>query len=505
MRLLSRSRLTVIVVLAALIGIAFYLRTFALWRDFVFVYDQGRDALEVTKILHGNLTLVGPTTGLFGVFLGPFWYYFLAPFYLFGQGNPMVAAYGIAAIASLAIIPLYIYAAKTGGKLAGFIAAFLYVISFSQIMFARWLSNPSPLPITSLILFLSVIKAVNSRQKRWFFWVGILLGLSVQMEAANAVFFIPTLVIIGITELKLWIWPISKLKQSILSTRSFWGALLIGFVILLVPQGVFELRHKFTSTRALIRSFQVRDTTVSRNIPVRIEKLVELYGKGLFPSQEAIILPFMAAVIILGIKERKQLWKNLPFRVAFWWFVIPFMGDLFYSGNHGNFWDYYIIAQHNALYILIAAVLAVGIKARKISSVISWALLLVLVLLGLSTNLKSWRGFLTPYDKRISLSLQLEAINWMEADAAGQPFGEWAYTPSLQDDVYRYLISYTAKRTGVMPVEHPEHTPLMYFIVEDDPGREKLRQEWITEKSAIGRIEYSKSFGAVTVFRVKRT
>ena len=58
-----------------------------------FHYDQGRDALVIWDLIHnGKLFLIGPTTGLAGVFRGPFYYYLIAPFYLIAGGNPVIPA-----------------------------------------------------------------------------------------------------------------------------------------------------------------------------------------------------------------------------------------------------------------------------------------------------------------------------------------------------------------------------------------------------------------------------
>ena len=44
-----------------------------------FYYDQGRDALVIWKLMHeGKPFLIGPVTGLQGIFLGPFYYYALS-------------------------------------------------------------------------------------------------------------------------------------------------------------------------------------------------------------------------------------------------------------------------------------------------------------------------------------------------------------------------------------------------------------------------------------------
>ena len=62
--------------------LAFVLRTYRIGELLDFHYDQGRDALVIWDLINkGKLFLIGPTTGLAGVFRGPFYYYLIAPFY----------------------------------------------------------------------------------------------------------------------------------------------------------------------------------------------------------------------------------------------------------------------------------------------------------------------------------------------------------------------------------------------------------------------------------------
>src|SRR3972149_7755166 len=60
---------------------------------FAFNYDQGRDFLAVSKIIwEKDLVLIGQTTGLSGIFYGPWWYYFLAPVVFVSGGDPQKVA-----------------------------------------------------------------------------------------------------------------------------------------------------------------------------------------------------------------------------------------------------------------------------------------------------------------------------------------------------------------------------------------------------------------------------
>ena len=112
-----------------------------------FWYDQGRDALVIWDfIYHGKFFLIGPVTGIEGIFLGPFYYYLLSPFYFLGGGNPVWAAAGLCSIAVGAVFLLFYLGKKFWGYPVGLLAAlmssadsFLNVISISAIRdFAGW-------------------------------------------------------------------------------------------------------------------------------------------------------------------------------------------------------------------------------------------------------------------------------------------------------------------------------------------------------------------------------
>ncbi len=62
--------------------------------NFPFTTDQARDMLDLRQLVVGlNPVLVGPTTSINGVFLGPSYYYFnVIPFFI-GQGDPAFLVY----------------------------------------------------------------------------------------------------------------------------------------------------------------------------------------------------------------------------------------------------------------------------------------------------------------------------------------------------------------------------------------------------------------------------
>src|SRR3990167_5271282 len=91
--------------------IAAFMRLYKIADYMTFLGDEGRDVLVVYNILHGKLTLLGPTSSVGGFFLGPIYYYFMAPFLLLFNYNPvgpavMVALFGVATVGLIYFVAL---------------------------------------------------------------------------------------------------------------------------------------------------------------------------------------------------------------------------------------------------------------------------------------------------------------------------------------------------------------------------------------------------------------
>jgi 4-amino-4-deoxy-L-arabinose transferase-like glycosyltransferase len=168
-KFLSRNYGKIIIVLILIIA-AFY-RLYRIKDYMVFLGDEGRDALVAYQILHGNLTLLGPTASVGGFFLGPIYYYFMAPFLWLYNYDPvgpaiMVALFGIATV-------WFIY--KIGkeffGTEVGLIAAGLYAISPLVVTYSRSSWNPNLMPFFSLLALYLTYKALEKKTLNyWFYW-----------------------------------------------------------------------------------------------------------------------------------------------------------------------------------------------------------------------------------------------------------------------------------------------------------------------------------------------
>ncbi len=495
-----------IVFLVGLCASAFYLRSYALYRDLFFAFDQGRDAWEIVKLMQGDLTLIGPVTGLTGVFLGPFWYFVLLPLYWIGKGNPVVPAVGMIGLHTLCVAIIYSVAKRISSWKAGVISSVLFTISFSNIMFSRWLSNPSPLPFLSLLSFITLWKAIASKKMCYFVVAGLLFGLCMQLEAANAVWYIPTVILVYAYEVVFVEKKLGTFKEKVLTLLQ-WGVFTaIGFCLTLIPQLLFELKWNFLISKNLITAFSTTHSiTLAESLPTRLRLLFELYSRGMIGDRVVLGLPIAVLLVVLLIVLRRHFQQNRGLRIILLWFLVPLFFHAIYTGNYGNFWDYYAVAQHVPLYILIGALIGLAMSVYSRAKPLLTGITVVLLLSSAILNYERWKGFLTPYADRFSLQMQVEATRWIASKAGTTRYGTWVYTPDAQDQAHRYVFYWIGKQTKSMPGPHVEQEPLIFMVVEDDPGHAKRREEWLATNQTFGNLLETKKFGAITVYMMENT
>src|SRR3989344_6018677 len=170
-----------VAVLLILLSAAF-LRLYRIQDYMTFLGDEGRDVLVVYNMLHGDLTLLGPAASVGGFFLGPIYYYFMAPFLLLFNFNPVGPAVMVALFGIATVWLVYRVGSEFFGSRAGLIAAALYGISPLVIAYSRSSWNPNPMPFFSLLFLYILYKAVNRNKIILFAFCGILLGILMQLH-----------------------------------------------------------------------------------------------------------------------------------------------------------------------------------------------------------------------------------------------------------------------------------------------------------------------------------
>ncbi len=215
-----------------------------------FLGDEGRDALVVYNILHGHLTLLGPTSSVGGFFLGPIYYYIMAPAMWVAGYSPVGPAVMIAIFGILTVWLVYYVGSKFFDTTSGLIAAALYAIAPVVILYSRSSWNPNLMPLTTLLLMYCLYKAVAKNSWKLFGLVGLLLGIAMQLHYL-AVFTGPIIAVYTITGG--YIVLSGKNRPFIWKNIGKNGLVIIlGFIIGWSPFLAFEARHGFNNIRAIL-------------------------------------------------------------------------------------------------------------------------------------------------------------------------------------------------------------------------------------------------------------
>lgn len=454
----------------ALLGVlllAAFLRLYRIQDYMTFLGDEGRDVLVVYEILHGNLTLLGPTASVGGFFLGPIYYYFMAPFLFFFNYNPVGPAVMVAIFGISTVYLIYKVASEFFSKTAGLIAAFLYSVSPLVISYSRSSWNPNLMPFFSLLILYALYKA-NQKNKAWLFLaLGFLLGITMQLH------YLATFLSVIVAA---YIFVLRRPKYSQIMKK--YSYILIGFLIGWSPFIAFEARHGFLNIKsifAFVFSPTGKDAIVESQgfFPTTFDVFFRLFARliGAFPPPEQIVLHskflifiWQIGILVLAIvssylliKKAYKLFKSKkePFDKYLLLSVWLVLGIVLFGLYRKQIYDYYFGFMFPLPFILAGYAFKVLFDKKKLYRYASVFALLLLAALNLSGN---------PFRFEPNRQLkQTETIAKFVIDKTeGKPYNFALVSNANSDFAYRYFFK----------IWNSE--PVMIQNPNDDPGRKSV-------------------------------
>ena len=517
-RLNTISYVILFVVLLASLFIRVY-RTQALLG---FYYDQGRDALVVWDLWHeGKPFLIGPVTGLRGIFLGPFYYYLIAPFYLIGKGNPVYPAVFLAFVSCVAILFLYIASTKIHSRTAGLIAATIAAFSYKIFTHSRWLSNPNPILLTSVIFFWSLWEIENNNKdlkikgQKINFWgivEALMVGLSLQLEAASAFFYILVIFIFFIWHYtnRCRTFSLKGLVAILKEIRDDKLTLLVSFfviVLTLVPQIAFNFRHDnilLNNFKDLFFEEKAFRGLTKFVLEERTKYFWRVFSTLFFDGRERFATLFITisfSMLIASFNKFKD--KVLPLFTIF--ILPPVVGYYLFQGNYGNIYDYYMSGYY-MIFILLFSIGMAELWRKKLGFLIFLAFFyhffsLNKVLIG---------NYLTatPATRPIALEDEIAAVDFIYNDAKveREPFNVDVYVPPVIPYSYNYLLVWRGKiicgddLCGMVE----EEKDVVYTISEPETIHLDRWENWSKRYEDTTSLEVVEKFGQVMVQKRRR-
>ena len=455
-----------------------------------FYYDQGRDAKIIWDFLHnGRVFLIGPTTGIEGIFRGPWYYWLISPFYLLGQGNPVWPAVFLALTTVIAALLAYVAGLIIHSRTAGVVAAILCLFSFHFMLSARWLSNPTPMFLISMLLVLSLVWIQEGKKWAWILR-GSMLGMAMQFGSAAEVFYFPSVALFAFLN-----------KEHLPSIKiGFWSLAVI--IISFLPQIIFDLRHEGI-LRGEIFKFLTKEGSFTASFG-EIIKTRLLFYEGVFFSKLFVIsknLRTLATVSLLGlfVLFSRRFITNKKLQPIIILLFAPMFGMLFFQGNNGNVYDYYFTGYYFVFVLLVAVVLAEFAKNR-----LGKAFLLIFLSAFMVDNFYITKSYITSGadgPNTIMFRNQLQAVDWVYRMSSGREFNVDVYVPPVIPHAYDYLFLWQgSKRCGANLCNQVDSlVPLLYTLYEVDPPHPERLEAWLARQRGIGVVEKTAQFSGITV------
>src|SRR3989344_4362285 len=502
---------------------AFFIRAYRTGDLLRFYFDQGRDALVIWKLWHeGKPFLIGPVTGLAGIFLGPFYYYLIAPFYLIGGGSPVYPAVFLALLTTIAIGVTYYLGWQIQSRVTGLIAAAIAGFSYYMVLAGRWLANPTPILLTSVLLLLSMWKLVEGKVKNTkFLWfsLALLIGVSLHFEAASAIFYIPMIIIF-------WMY-LYLTNKKVLPNKVIFVISILLFGLTLLPQIAFNYKHEnilFNNfQKVLVEEKSFQSPFTSYNLTKKRDFFWGVFSSKIFPGIVKYANIYYLAGLLGVVFALRKIPKTISPLIIF--IGVPMIGYFFFQGNYGNIYDYYMTGYYLPMILLFS--IGLGFLWKNFLGKIL-VLVFFLYFCNLSGTLDRnliYAGVDGP--THITLGNQLQSVNWVFEDAnqlcdpeeilrlptvaqdeeCSRQFNVDVYVPPVIPHAYDYLFLWQAtKRCGdnlCGMIKEPQKKTV-YVLYEVDPPHPERLEVWLSRYEENSVIEEEVKFGGITVQIRKR-
>ena len=440
--------------LVLILILAAFLRLYRIEDYMTFLGDEGRDVLVVYNILHGKLTLLGPTSSVGGFFLGPIYYYFMAPFLLLFNCNPVGPAVMVAFIGVATVWLIYKFCKDLFNKRVGLIAALLYAISPLVIAYSRSSWNPNPLPFFSLLSLFTLYKGIVKKSYKLIFASGILLGISMQLHyLATFLAFIMFLYIL-FTEI---VSVRTNFKKTLQILFKKYLLVLSGFIVGWSPFLAFEIRHGFSDFKNIFNFIlHSGDTGATSNFLQTIyDVFFRLFGRLMvafpppdqFSKYDNITLNlWIGFILTLGIlssiyllfnfyKSFKQREENFNkyLLVVLWFFV----GIILFGFYKKSIYDYYFSFMFPVPFIMLGLLISFIYENKKIitvGKVIAVCLFIFLFFVNI-------QGLPFRYEPNRQLNQMKTIADFVMTKTDAKPFNFALISGGNSDHAYRYFFT----------------------------------------------------------------
>ncbi|MBI2196409.1 hypothetical protein HYU45_02235 [Candidatus Daviesbacteria bacterium] len=436
-------RLIITILVILLVGI-FYRLALTTDGNFLFNMDNARDMVDVREmVVLPKLRLIGPTSAIEGFYNGPAWYYLLAIPFMLSGGDPyasILMEIGLWAIGGFFLLKLV---SRWGSWLVVPIGI-IWVASNYIVLTNLYAFNPNPVTLLSPLFIYLLVEYLEKKKAIYIISTWFLAGLFFNFEM-NFGIFTPLIILASVILTK---------NIKLLNQKWFWVGVL-SFILTLMPQVLFDLKHQFIMSRAILRHLS-ENSGLGFHLIDRFQIIASSFYNTFLPTLmnhkifTSVILILFVPVIYGFFKAKKKetiVYASLSF------IFIPFLG-YFILPVTVNPWH---LGGEMAVSLILIAFLLKHLMSRGIQNkIISLALVVLIAWFGF---LNIINFFIQDFGKpNLDPSLyknEIAAVDYVYKKAEGQNFKVYTFMPSVYDYPYQYLFWwYGRKKYGYIPTEY---------------------------------------------------
>lgn len=446
-----------------------------------FWYDPARDMLSAWANL-SKITLIGPPSGIPGIFYGPYWIWWLSLGELLSKDPKIVDLFMLTIPYVVGFPVVLFFFSKIVDKFTTILLWLLFFFSFQSYMIFIWNPNLAPLLFITIIYLLisrnyHTVSLKNSLQ---FFIAGVLTGLVLNIHISFSIGFALAcsvfvfLVIVHETKKK-----VGEISKKILA---FLVSFLLGIGIVFIPFFLFEMRHGFEQTKTAIHALAAGGEVVTLHGLTKPEIIGSFFARFASVLQASTIdafLIFIASVVLLSyllFKKKIQLTTE-QIRLILLLILITTSVLGIYLLVKNPIWDYHFVGAE------ILWLLGIGLLCTKIKP-IKYVLFIWIIILSMSQV----QGFVNSFHVNLlatqSLVAEENIVRIIQHDIKSNRYTVYVYNPAIYSYDYSYLFRWMANKNFSYDPGMIQREGIVYLVLPK--AKASIIQDFIHYRSPDG-------------------
>lgn len=437
---------------------------------FPFWYDNSRDLLSAWRNL-SDPTLIGPTTGIPGLFYGPYWIWMLS-IPLFFTKDPRATVIAVGILPYFILFPIVLMKFRSIFSRVSIIVAWIFFIFNIGEGYATNLWNPHVAPLLLLVLILTIVffdfKKFNLKSVIKMMFAGIISGLIVNFHVSLGIG-----VSIGLALYYLAYFILHRKDFTILNYVKYLSVFYLSFLVTFLPFLLFEVRNNFLQSKVLISAVLelgnvVNTSGLSKDLILKL--FIGRAGDltGLHESVGFMLVGIFAGLtVFLWLRKIISFTKNEK-NLLLTLFSISIGILTLYLSAKNPVWSYHFLGVE-ILFLLLFGLIITKIRTLLYISVIFAGVLVIAKTYDFYDKANNNFNF------EDSLATKESVVKTVVNDSEKASYSFYAYSPSIYMYEYSYLFKWFGdKEVHFDPGVEQKNDGTVYLVIPSYQSAEVL-------------------------------